>query len=248
MRFRQSAFRALLGFGLMLLGSPAMAVAQGPDAVLYEVTEEMKVGRLKGRQKDNTRTATASLMGWVKAGTPICPEAYATVIRGLRGCGLTARATDHISLVTGTGPVTGEFAVVVQDTNKADGPEHVIIRGSISGEMDLSPALFGNTPLGFLRGTWLPTKIDKRGPAVSGGGPLVGHFRLPFVFPPDCFADGDPSDCTAVYLVPGTEGFVPQVFPGLHPLTVSEFSLGDPTVRLELYFRDPDDDDDDDDD
>jgi hypothetical protein len=243
MRLPRSAFQALLWFSLMLLGSPAMAVAQEPDAVLYEVTEEMGLGRLKGRQKDNTRTATASLMGWVKAGTAICPEAYATVVRGRKGCGLTARATDRISLLTGTGPVDGDFAVVVQDTNRADGPEHVIVRGYLNGSIDLSPALLHGIPLGTLNGRWWPTvKPQRDGPIVSAGGPLVGHFRLPFVFPPDCFADGDPRDCTAVYLVPGTEGVVPQIFPGLHPLEQVEFSLGDPTVRLELYFTDPNDD------
>jgi hypothetical protein len=61
---------------------------------------------------------------------------------------------------------------------------------------------------------------------------VEGVFRLPFIYtsPETCLEDGDPSDCAFVsnpaYLVNGAPV----------DLGAAEYSLGVPTVKLELTF------------
>lgn len=160
---------ALLGAALFVgaLASPGLAGAQ--DAVLYEVSETMKV---KGGAMAR-RVANAALVGWVNGGTPICPTASR--------CHITAFASDNVNLSTGKGPVNGTFAIVVQDLNEVDGPEQVVFQGSLVGKMDLSPALVKGLPYGTISGTW-----TARGRSTLEGtdknGTFTGVFRLPFSY------------------------------------------------------------------
>jgi hypothetical protein len=208
---RRRGFLTLLALTLPLLVGAAGAQAQ--DAVLYEVTETMKI-RL--HPAGGRRVATAALMGWVNADTPLCPAALA----GEAGkCTVIAFATDNIDLATGRGPVQGRFAVVVQGDNPVDAPELAVLRGEISGTVDLSRVASGK-PLGFLDGRWSARGVDGTPMAgFRGRGRLSGIFRLPFVPCPTC----DPS-----YLADGG---------GVRPLDPEEYSLGLPTVRLELTLE-----------
>src|SRR5262245_19409941 len=97
----------------------------GVDAVLYEVTEKMYLldaaGNVVAPDQAVTRKAQASLMGWARLGTPLCPSAAMTrnKIRPTT-CSVTADGLDNISLTTGRGTVDGAFAVVVQADNDSD--------------------------------------------------------------------------------------------------------------------------------
>ncbi|HLC42277.1 MAG TPA: hypothetical protein VJO34_11755 [Methylomirabilota bacterium] len=219
----------------LLFTSLAMGIgvspAVGQDAVVYEVTESMK---LTERGDFTGRSATAVLFGWVNAGTSVCPQWLASAL-GLTRCGVTVVAKDTVNLATGKGPASGNFDVVIQGDNLVDGEELVIVRGSFWGRVDLSPVVLGpdglpksgdELPLGALRGRWWARGV-LGGPLadVSMGGTLRGTFRLPFAF-----ASNQP-----LYMLD------PSKYPGdgfAVPVHLYEHSLGVPTVRLELYLAD----------
>jgi hypothetical protein len=222
---------------LLLLGSPAMVAAQtgGPNAVLHEVTETMKFLGSKPKQGESTsRQATAALMGEIQLGSVLCPTVLAQTYPGLTSCGIVAYASSNVLLATGVGSVSGMFSVTVQGDNAVDGPELVIARGNLGGQIDLSSAMFRRTPVGFLQGQWSATGAE--GSPLQGkklAGTLRGEFRLPFVFglPVGCLYDGDPTDCFFVsgpsYL--GNDGVPFDLGP-------EHYSLKVPTVKLDLWF------------
>ena len=217
---------------LLLAVWPSVAAAQsgvadGTNVLLYEVTENLKLNPLMhGRG-----ISTAALMGTANAGTPICPAASP--------CGLTAMASRNINLATGTGPVKGTFSVVGElpggGSNPIDGPELVILRGKLHGTINLGPALlFGATngvmgaPIGTISGRWSAEGVAG-GPfaGLRAHGTFTGTFRLPFqptAASPVLYA-GD------TFFAPSSTGDVVLAD------TTAEFSLGVPTVRLEVKFE-----------
>ena len=177
---------SLLFLLLALIVGPAPALAQGPDATLHELTENMKV---VGKHVAHRR-ATSELMGTAKAGTPLCPLPM--------DCTINATGSDNISMVTGLGNFSGTFTVVVQDGVSVDSPEYVVAKGKFSGKMDFSPALVGPVELRLPYGTVVGKMV------LAGGGgtvPFTGTFFLPFTFP------GDPSGTE--YYLDFTYGAVP---------------------------------------
>ena len=195
---------------LLLAVWPSVAAADDPNAVLYEVTENLKLKPLASGH----RVATAALMGTVTAGTSICPLPV--------DCVVTAMGSDNINTATGQGSLTGSFAVVVQGDNPVDGPELVILRGTFSGKIDLSTASAG---LGSLnKGKWSAKGVA--GGPLAGlrlHGTLTGTFRLPFEVAPG----------VAVYMLNPFAFPNPGSFVFVQP---NELSLGVPTVRLEVNF------------
>ncbi len=192
----------------------------GADAVLYEVTEKMYLidadGNVVGPDRATTRKADASLFGWARLGSPLCPSAALETIPQLGACSVTADGIDNISLWTGLGSVTGTFAVVVQDDNKVDAPEYVVMNGRFAGNMDLSIR-----PLGKVKGTFTPSGSDS-------GVPFCGTFRLPFQVNADGKRDNPQRGTGAYYLADDGASLVTVQAP--------EKSIGMPTVRLELKF------------
>jgi len=221
---RSLAVGALLLSGAVVLATTGIASAQ--NAVLYEVTEAMKLK--KGHSESaQARVATAALMGWVQGGSSLCP-AWLTAAMNSSTCAISAVAQDSIKLATGQGPVHGKFAVTMQGDNPVDGPELVIVEGSLSGRIDLSPAVLGwngtQIPLGTITGRW--SARGTRGGPLEGlrtGGTLTGTFRLPFLGP-----EGGAAYMLNPFAYPG-----PRSYAAVEP---RELSLGVPTVRLELSF------------
>jgi hypothetical protein len=192
----------------------------GADAVLYEVTENMYLidaeGRAVGPEQAVARKADATLVGWARVGTPLCP--FLQMVTDLRRntCAVTAEGVDNISLLTGLGSVEGAFTVVVQDDNIADGPEYVVMNGTFSGQMDLSIR-----PLGKLSGKLVS---NLTGEAAA----FCGTFRLPFGLNYWGKRENPRRGQPAYYMANDGK----SVFPVLG----GEKSLGMPTVRLELTF------------
>lgn len=225
---------------------PVLAAAES-NAVLYEVTENLKLRPLlSGR-----RLATATLSGTVAAGTAVCPAGLGNY------CVLTATAADNLDVSTGKGPVTGKFRVLAQDTNPVDGAEVVILEGTLAGQISLAAAILGgdgipNTgdemALGTLTGHW--SAVGVRGGPLQGvraGGTLTGTFRLPFELTlPDPFGCHvvNPLTCTgmapfALYLDPSGIPITPDpAGPRVVQVAPNEHSLGVPTVKLEITFVD----------
>lgn len=212
----------------MLLGvSPAAAQY---NVVLYELTESM---RITGPNKAVKRAATAALAGWAEVGTPLCPKSLADAY-GLAKCTINVKAANRINISTGRGPADGTFEVVVQDWNTVDAPELVILAGTLEGTMDLSAAISRHEPWGTITGTW--TADGQRGGPLATTrnlrGTFTGVFRLPLMVmnPPGCVDDDGnvPQGCSVTppsYIM--ADG-------SRHDLKPVEFSLGIPTVRLEI--------------
>jgi hypothetical protein len=212
----------------ILIVGPLPALAGQPDAVLYEVTEDMYLMDGAGKSVSSVvpggrRSAVAQLSGWAKVGTPLCPWFVLSINPKAKRCAVNATGADDLSLDTGKGTLSGKYAVVVQGDNKVDAPEFVIMMGTFSGDADLSLSMSGRAPLGFIT-NGVATVDGSAAPAFK----FTGTFRLPFSldeagrqFWPRWVRD------EAYYL--SDSG---------HPQRVKdhERSLGFPTVRLEIEF------------
>jgi len=189
------------------------------------------------------RVATAVLSGTVAVGTSVCPPEIA-LAWNVKYCVLTAIATDNINIKTGKGPVEGTFRVLIQADNPVDGPELVVLEGRLHGQIDLSPALLGKdgipqtgdeVPLGTLEnGRWSASGVAA-GPldGLSVDGTLTGTFRLPFVV-------GIPKGCEKTATCQGFSKPLYLTATGPVEVAWNERSLGVPTVKLEITFRDKD--------
>lgn len=221
---------SLLGLMFLLFAlilGPLPALAGSPDAVLYEVTEDMylKDGAgnfVAGVATAARRSAVAQLSGWAKIGTPLCPAYVRLIVPKAKRCTVNATGADDLSLATGTGTLGGTYAVVVQGDNAVDAPEFVIMTGTFSGKADLSLSLSGQAPLGVITdgvGT-----IDGYSEATFK---FTGTFRLPFALDEAGQRRQPRRESTAYYL--NDHG---------RPVEVKneERSLGMPTVRLEIDF------------
>jgi len=213
----------------VLMWGPAPALAKS-DAVLYEVTEDMYLsvrdanGRIMSYVSDarqaTDRQAVAQLSGWAKIGTPLCP-AWVASISNATQCTINAKGSDDLSLATGKGTLSGSYAVVVQGDNNVDAPEFVIITGTFSGDADLSMAMAGQAPIGFIT-NGVATIDGYDGAAFK----FTGTFRLPFALDDSGRRYPARRDRDAYYM--SDDG----------PMKVknNERSLGVPTVRLEISF------------
>lgn len=197
----------------------AMAVLAAPmpvraaDAVLYEVTEAVRLG--KG---GSFKSSKATLAGVAASGTVLCPT-WLTTELNVEGCTITVNALGRADDATGNGPVSGTFDVLMQDVNSVDSPEVVIMRGTVTGRLDLSPAFVDKKPRGTITGEFEGTGVS--GTPMAGQrarGRFDGVFRIPFR------NNGKPS-----YLL--DDESIVLVTPG-------EYILGSAMVRLELTFRD----------
>ena len=208
---------------LMLGPFPALAgerirrpVVPNSDATLYEVTETVRFDTAAGLSV-TLRDAIATLMGSARLGTPLCPAVVLLTNTAVQTCEISGQGQDSVSLVTGLGPVWGKFAVLINAPgNSADHvPDLPVLTGTFTGDVDLSPAVRAQIPLGYLRNGKLV--IDQTGQVIS----FAGTFRLPFSRADD---EGRNSD---FYLADdGTPIHVRQ----------QERDLGFPLVRLEVTF------------
>jgi len=214
---------------LMVGPAPVLAagVGEGVGLVLYEVTEDMYLLDKDGKPTGNlanavARAAVAQLSGVAKLGTPLCPWEVLVVAAGARGCVVNASGGDNLSLADGRGTVGGTFAVVVQDNNKADSPEFVVMTGSFGGSADLSLPFAGKAPIGFISNG--QGVVDQTGQTFT----FSGKFRLPYALDPQGTHAKPRRHQSAYYL--SDDYRTPIAVEG------GERSLGWPTVRLEIKF------------
>src|SRR5262245_43098270 len=169
--YRSAVMWSLLGLTVLMLALvfgplPALAIDGwddydddanwgNPDAVLYEVTEDMYLRDAAGNSVTSpvaggSRSAVAQLTGWAKVGTPLCPLWVLSINPNLKQCTLNANGADNLSLATGKGTVSGTFAVVAQGDNTTDAPESVIMTGKFNGVAELSKAFAAVATLGSI--------------------------------------------------------------------------------------------------
>jgi hypothetical protein len=238
-------------------GAPAASAHDGKtkrvDAKLYEVTENMT---LDDFSNPTLRTATAALQGTARLGTPLCPVDLIQFLAGLglltrtdKPCTVTAVGSDKIDTNTGSGDLTGTFAIVVNIDNTTDSPEFVAMTGSFSGDMQVVVDMSAHPPrtlplINLTNGIFKPeavlgvpiSVIDQvlcdpakpcpLDPANFAPAPFTGVFRLPFMVERHVWRRAFTTR-EAFYL--GDHGQLIKVKP-------DERSLGFPTVRVEIDF------------
>jgi hypothetical protein len=187
--------------------------AHAVDGTLYEVSEAID---LKSNGK-GFKSSEATLSGTIKAGTPLCPSWVATQL-GTDSCWMIVHATGGADDSSGVGPVRGTIFVLAELRNSADAPELKILSADFDGQLDLSPAFFQQIPRGTISGTY--SARGEKGSIMDGykiQGAFQGVFRIPFLYGQQ-----------AVYLLDDGRTVV--------PLALNEYSVGQPTPRLELTF------------
>jgi hypothetical protein len=186
--------------------------AHAADGTLYEVSEAID---LKSNGK-GFKSSEATLSGTVNAGTPLCPSWVAAQL-GTDSCWMVVHATGGANDTTGVGPVRGTIFVLAEYKNTADAPELKILSADFDGQLDLSPAFFQQMPRGTITGKY--SARGEKGSIMDGykiQGSFQGVFRIPFL------NAQQPS-----YLL--DDGSI------VH-LALNEYSVGQPTPRLELTF------------
>lgn len=150
----------------------------GADAALYELSENAFV-EFDANGNPVARGAESSLQGIAKLGTVLCPSSLLVTNPKTDTCTVTVRGRNFVSLATGQGPISGEFAIVVQLDNPIDSPELPVVLGDFEGTIDFVPALMGQH-FGTAAGTLTVRQSFVPGLPVDVTVPFTGVFRQPF--------------------------------------------------------------------
>src|SRR5262249_22197145 len=132
----------------------------GPTGVtLYEVSERVTFDPDRSVAGVIRRNATSPLQGFAALGTPLCPSPLMVSVPRLESCTVIATGTDSVSTVTGTGPVSGNFDVVINapGNSSVHVPDLPVLSGTFSGSVDLSLAVLHRMPLGSITGSFTIT-------------------------------------------------------------------------------------------
>src|SRR3989454_3886825 len=163
-----------------LAADGAHDVLKTADAVVYELSENACLVDATGQCTFAMGTAvarggTSPLQGIAKLGTALCPSSVLHVLKSLGlanpktdGCTVIATVTATASFVNGKGPLSdGFFWTVIQLDNPVDSPELPVMSGTITGDIDFTPA-FNGIPLGYVSGTLQVTSSPFDSSLVTG--------------------------------------------------------------------------------
>jgi hypothetical protein len=229
-----------VGFTLTLLAFSATAYAEDRDeatgatgVTLYEISERVTFDQAQGVI---FRNATSPLQGFAALGTPLCPSELLITVPRMESCTVIATGRDSVSTVTGTGPVSGTFDVVINapGNSSVHVPDLPVISGTFDGTVDLSLAVLHRVPLGSITGRFTISQMadPATGILVPLPQPVVlpftGTFRMPFR--PGAQGRFERSDRKQPAFYLGDD------FHTLIPVKAFERSTGFPDVRLEVSF------------
>jgi hypothetical protein len=225
-----------MGFTLTLLTLAATGYAADTGVRLYETSERVTFDPDPSSGGVIKRNATSPLQGFAALGTPLCPSALLISVPRIESCTVIAIGVDSVSTVTGTGPVSGTFDVVINapGNSAVHVPDLPVISGTFSGDVDLSLAVLNRIPLGTIRGTFTISQMAEplSGRLVPLPGPVVlpftGTFRLTFALDANGRAVKSDRQHATFYLADDLRTLV--------PVRQTERSIGFPTVRLEVSF------------
>ena len=108
-------FWILAGLAVSLLGLAGVSRAGDFDSLgatgvtLYEISERVTFDPDPSSAGMIRRNATSPLQGFAEVGTPLCPAELLVSVLRIQSC----TGTDNASTVTGLGPVSGTFDVVI---------------------------------------------------------------------------------------------------------------------------------------
>jgi hypothetical protein len=229
-----------VGFTLTLLVISATAYAEDRDeatgatgVTLCEISERVTFDQAQGVV---FRNATSPLQGFAALGTPLCPSELLITVPRIESCTVIATGTDSVSTVTGAGPVSGTFDVVINapGNSSVHVPDLPVISGAFSGTVDLSLAVLDRLPLGSIMGRFTITQMadPATGILVPLSQPVVlpftGTFRMPFKLGAQGRFEQSARKQPAFYLDDDLHTLI--------PVKAFERSTGFPDVRLEVSF------------
>jgi hypothetical protein len=230
-----------VGFTLTLLVLSATAYAEDRDeatgatgVTLYEISERVTFDQAQGVI---LRNATSPLQGFAALGTPLCPSAFLISVPRIKSCTVIATGTDSVDTLTGIGPVSGTFDVVINapGNSSVHVPDLPVINGTFTGTVDLSLAVLHHVPLGSIAGTFTITRTADLTTGMLGNlsEPIVlpfnGTFRMPFKLGAPGRFERSERDHAAFYLGDDIHTMI--------PVKAFERSTGFPDVRLEVRFE-----------
>jgi len=203
---------------------------------LYEVSERVTFDPDPSNASVIRRNATSPLQGFAELGTPLCPSSLLISVPRIESCTVIAVGTDSVSTVTGTGPVSGTFDVVVNapGNSSVHVPDLPVISGTFTGDVDLSLAVLHRIPLGSITGSFTITRVadPTTGMLVNLPPPIVlpfkGTFRMPFQLGSDGRWQRSERNNAAFYLADDLRRVI--------PVRLFERSTGFPDVRLDVSF------------
>src|SRR5437879_13433172 len=85
----------------------------GTGVTLYEISERVTFDPDPSSPGVIRRNATSPLQGFAELGTPLCPSELLISVPRIKSCTVIATGTASLSTVLGTGPVSANFAVVL---------------------------------------------------------------------------------------------------------------------------------------
>ena len=208
----------------------------GSGVTLYEISERVTFNPDPGHAGVVLRNATSPLQGFAHLGTPLCPSELLISVPQLESCTVIAIGWDHVSTLTGLGPVGGTFDVVINapGNSSVHVPDLPVLSGTFSGDVDLSFAVLHHVPLGWIAGTFTITRLadPATGTLIPLPYPVVlpfrGTFRMPFAIGAQGRWHRSQIGHPAFYLADDLSTTI--------PVKASERSTGFPTVRLEVRF------------
>lgn len=211
---------------VVVLAPEAMAGPPGRlavDATLYELTENMTV-------EGGVRTALAALQGSARVGSPLCPTLLAAALAPGENCTVTAIGHDEVDVNPyspdfGKGRLWGAYAVVLNKDNPVDAAEAVVMTGRFEADMHLVVTADGILPLiTIANGTLTPDP----NPFGVEEATFSGVFRLPFTVSNRGRFEKPRRNVPAFYLTDNGK---------TERAKLEEYSLGMPTVRVEVTFH-----------
>jgi len=208
----------------------------GTGVTLYEISERVTFDPDPAAPGVIRRNATSPLQGFAELGTPLCPSQLLISVPRIESCTIIATGTDSVSTVTGLGPVSGTFDVVINapGNSAVHVPDLPVISGTFSGEVDLSAAVLHHVPLGSMRGIFTITQMAdlSNGQLFSLPTPVAlpfsGTFRMPFAVDAQGKSVRSNRKSVAFYLADDMRTRI--------PVQQTERSVSFPTVRLEVTF------------
>ena len=208
----------------------------GTGVTLYEISERVTFDPDPSSAGVIRRNAISPLQGFAEVGTPLCPSELLISGPRMKSCTVIATGADSVSTVTGMGPVSGTFDVVINapGNSSVHVPDLPVISGTFSGNVDLSLAVLYHVPLGCIEGNFTITQMADPATGMLGSLPqpvvlpFTGTFRMPFAIDTHARRARSDRQRAAFYLADDLET--------LSLVRPTELSVGFPTVRLEVTF------------
>jgi hypothetical protein len=201
------------------------------NVTAWEVQEFLRLKQ--GGYRDNIvyRLANATLVGDASGG--LCPPATPGIAP--LPCGFDAKANSNVNTQQGTGPINGNFHVLVDSDPKSPLLSDLVLfaRGTLNGTLDLRPVVLAQQTGGVYGGPVAPASGRWRSEDLDENGSFTGGFLIPVEYP------GCPRGFAYVnvpVLMPG-EDEPQQLIPRelaepFQCLADGDFSLGSPVTKF----------------